>query len=92
MLWDQIEERIKGFEYATQPDRLAVLSTGDMAFCGNHRLHILTPSANGWACNCETYWRFLLLGGWCRHTVAVERILAAMDAHAAWVCQAEWVQ
>jgi len=92
MLWDQIEERIKGWEYATQPERLAIQNNGTLRFCGNHRFHTLTLSVDGWTCDCEAFRRFLSLGGWCRHTLAAGRILIAVDAGTALVCQAELVQ
>ena len=92
MWWDQIKEWVKGWKYATQPERLAIRNDGALVFHGNHRFHTLTPSANGWICDCETFWRFLPLGGWCRHTRAAGRILMAVDAGTALVCQAELVQ
>ncbi len=92
MLWDQIEERIKGFEYAAQPGRITILGNGDIMFDGKHRPHLITWTRRGWCCDCDTYWRFLPLGGWCRHIIAVERILTAVDEGTALVCRAETVQ
>ena len=89
MWWDQVEERIKGWEYATQPERLAIQGNGALLFRGNHRIHTLTPCETGWTCDCETSRRFLCVGGWCRHTLAAARILTALDAGTALVCQAE---
>ena len=91
MLWDQVEERIKGFIYAAQPDRLTIENGGNLIFQGNHRPHLIMPTANGWICDCETFWRFLPLGGWCRHMWAAERILTALNSGTAQVCQAETV-
>lgn len=91
MLWDQVEERIKGLAYAAQSERLLILGHGYLVFRGHHRDHLLTPTTDGWTCDCETFWRFLPLGGWCRHILAAEHILTALDSSTAQACQAEVV-
>jgi len=92
VLFDQLEERIKGFAYAAQPERLTILDNGYLVFSGHHRDHLLALTADGWTCDCETFWRFLPLGGWCRHILATQHILTALDSGTARVCQAENVQ
>jgi hypothetical protein len=92
MWWEQICERIKGWGYAAQPERLAIRDDGTFVFHGNHRSHILTLSVDGWICDCETFRRLSPLGGWCRHNLAAVRILTAIDEGTALVCQAELIQ
>lgn len=91
MLWDQLMEWIKGFYYAARPKRLMIQRNGILIFRGHHRVHVITPSTDGLICDCETFWRFLPWGGWCRHTVAIQRILTAVDAGTAMVCEGELV-
>jgi hypothetical protein len=89
MLWDQVIEWFKGLVYATQPGRLVMQRNGDLIFCGHRGLHAIVWSAYGLTCDCETFWRFLPLGGWCRHIFAAVRILTAVDEGTALVCEAE---
>lgn len=87
MYWNAYDERIKGFTYAEEPHRLRIITPNLMVFDGRHSLHfLLFVEGRGWACDCEAYWRNCVLpyGGWCRHTIAAERILAS-QALEAWL-------
>jgi SWIM zinc finger len=92
MLSEYIEEWVKGFRYSGQPERLVILASGRISFKGNHKSHILMATANGLTCDCDAFQRFLPLGGWCRHTIAVNRILTALDTGKAVVVTAESIQ
>jgi hypothetical protein len=82
MFWDTIEERIKGFAYATEPQRLLLVAEDQAIFEGGHESHILLCVDGTWTCDCKAYAASCRLpgGDWCRHTVALERILAALAA------------
>ncbi len=77
MLSDQIEERIKGLAYAHEPGRVILFDGERATFHGRHSVHTLRLYADGWLCDCGM-WSALQHAygtGWCRHTLAVERIL-----------------
>lgn len=82
MYWDAYDERIKGFVYAEQPHRLRQIAPDLFVFEGRHSWHLLRFDNSRWVCYCDAYWRHCVLpyGGWCRHTVAAERILATYIA------------
>ena len=72
-----IDERVKGFQYAQQPDRLQHINENAVSFLGNHSLHTLCRTESGWKCNCNKY---QLVAGcnyeppFCAHVIAVERL------------------
>jgi len=77
MLSDQIEERLKGFAYAHEPGRVIVFDEAHATFHGRHSVHTLRLYAGGWRCDCRM-WHALQHAygtGWCRHSLALERIL-----------------
>jgi hypothetical protein len=82
MYWDTIEERIKGFAYAKEPQRLYLVTANQAIFEGRHEMHILLYVNGVWTCDCAAYESLKALPGdsWCRHTIAVERILEALEA------------
>ncbi len=84
MYWDIIEERIKGFDYAKEPQRLCLNVANQATFEGRHKIHILSHVNDVWTCKCFAYQSLKVLPGnsWCRHTIAVERILNALEASA----------
>lgn len=78
-MWsDLIDERVKGFRYADEPHRFRMLSTENFLFEGHHSQHHLLLEEGVWVCDCNAYQRTGILrgGNWCRHTIALERILA----------------
>ena len=79
MYWDKVDERIKGFAYAAEPKRLLSVATNEAILKGEHERHILLRTNGTWACDCSVYQTHSVLseGGWCRHTIATERILTA---------------
>lgn len=93
MYWDMYDERIKGFDYAREPHRLRVIASDLVALEGHHSWHFLELADGcGWVCDCHTYWKNCEIpyGGWCRHTIAVERILSVQAVEAcvpALVCE-----
>ena len=80
MFWDAIEERIKGLTYATEPHRLLLVAENQVIFEGRQEKHILLYVDGSWTCDCRAYWALCVLpgGGWCRHSIAAERILDAL--------------
>jgi hypothetical protein len=82
MIWDLTEERIKGFEYANEPERLQVPEPKHWVFEGRHTNHDIRVTPAGLVCDCAAFWRSCEIpyGGWCRHTIAAERILERRSA------------
>ncbi|HIE37811.1 MAG TPA: hypothetical protein EYH30_09285 [Anaerolineales bacterium] len=80
MTWYLDRERIKGLAYAREPHRLQRVAPTRFIFEGHHSRHRLTLAGVGLVCkDCAVYWSTCILpyGGWCRHTIAAERILVA---------------
>lgn len=77
MIYELLHMRLKGFAYATEPERMQVVSEGQIVFLGNHRQHRLVLDDERWHCNCERYAPTAVLswGPVCEHVIAVERIL-----------------
>ena len=74
-----IDERIKGFAYALEPDRLKRLSERQVEFNGRHETHILHLNGCGWECDCAKY-GLIARGGctpYCAHVIAAEKLLRA---------------
>jgi hypothetical protein len=91
MLSDQFEETVKGILYAQEPERLIVADDYRAILSGHHRNHVLIIVDGEWHCGCSA-WQTQFLGrgtGWCRHTIAVIRILAALHARNAALPQVE---
>jgi hypothetical protein len=91
MLSDQFEETMKGIMYSREPRRLVAADDCRAILNGHHRNHVLVFIDDEWHCECSA-WRTQFLGrgtGWCRHTIAVTRILAAVQNETAVVRQAE---
>ncbi len=94
MLSDLTEERIKGILYAQETQRLIIADDRRAILSGHHRNHVLVSVDGEWNCQC-TAWQAQFLGrgsGWCRHTIAVERILTALHSGKVTVQQAEMVR
>jgi hypothetical protein len=79
MYWDMIDERIKGFTYAHQSERLISLKHREVIFAGKEHLHTLVNIEGTWHCDCAAYAESYKTSKkpWCRHTIALERILAS---------------
>ena len=80
MFWDTTEECVKGFAYATEPKRLLQVVEDQAIFEGRHVMHTLARVNGGtWTCDCAAYrLRSSYISsssGWCRHVIALERIL-----------------
>ncbi len=91
MFSDQYEETLKGIMYSQEPQRLSALPGCRATLNGHHRNHELVLVDGEWHCGCSA-WHTQFLGrgtGWCRHTIAVTRILAAAQSGIALVHQAE---
>jgi hypothetical protein len=77
MLSDQYEERIKGIIYSHEPDRVILFDQNRATFRGRNDVYNLRLESDDWKCNCDM-WGWLPHGDgprWCRHTLALERIL-----------------
>lgn len=72
--------RLKGFTYATEPERMQLVADGLISFRGNHRQHQLAWVEDCWRCDCERFEPTAVLhyGPFCEHVIAVERILNQM--------------
>lgn len=82
MLSDQNEERIKGFVYAHEPDRVILFGQNRAPFRGRNGVYTLKFVSGEWECNCEM-WGWLPHGDgprWCRHTIALERLLSEAES------------
>ena len=90
MFSDTLEERIKGILYSREPWRLIAIDGYLAVFLGKHRKHIILFVDGECQCNCAA-WRQAVIGhgGWCRHTIACQRILAALKEGKTTVYQAE---
>ncbi len=91
MLSDQFEEIMKGIMYSQEPQRLIAADNCRAILNGHHRNHVLVFVGGEWHCSCDA-WQTQYLGrgtGWCRHTIAVTRILTAAKNGTALVPQAE---
>ena len=88
-------ERLWGFIYSRDARRLWWTDNShQVIFRGNHELHILLFTEGVWQCDCETYENRTAAerSAWCRHSIAIQRILTAIGAGTALVCQAELVR
>lgn len=80
-----IDERIKGFEYARESERVTVIDEQQIWFNGRHAIHMLVQIDSEWTCDCA---KFALMARpglvpFCAHIIAVERVLAAEKATSA---------
>ena len=76
MFSDNIEERIKGWDYAAEPKRLWQINDHAAIFHGKHQDHMLIFVNEIWQCDCVA-WEARDEAGlapWCRHTIALEYI------------------
>ena len=91
MISDIFEERIKGIRYSKEPWRPILLNNSQAIFRGRHQNHTLLFVNGAWQCDCDAWKRLSAaqLGTWCRHTIALQRILIALNNGTALVCQAE---
>lgn len=72
------DERIQGFHYASEPDRLQQVSEDRVRFTGRHSIHTLTHTDEHWQCDCASYQRRDAAHCeplFCAHVIAVERLL-----------------
>jgi hypothetical protein len=77
MFSDQIDERIKGIAYSHEPDRVILFGQNRATFRGRNGVYALKYMSGEWECNCNM-WGWLPHGDglrWCRHTMALERML-----------------
>lgn len=77
MLSDQYDERIKGIIYSHEPQRVILFDQSQAIFRGNNDVYTLSRLADEWRCNCAMWGRLPRVNGlrWCRHTLALERML-----------------
>jgi hypothetical protein len=91
MFSDQSEETMKGIMCSQEPQRLIVIDECREILNGHHRNYVLVFIGGEWHCGCSA-WQAQFLGrgiGWCRHTIALTRILAAACRGMVVVHQAE---
>jgi hypothetical protein len=81
MLSDQNEERIKGFIYSHEPDRVILFGQNRATFRGRNGVYALKFVSDEWECNCNMWGRLPHSDGpcWCRHTLALERMLSEVQ-------------
>jgi len=87
-------EIIMGVLYSKEPKRFNLLNNRQAIVKGNHQNHILLSIDGVWQCDCEAWERRASaeLYPWCRHTMALQRILTAINDGTALVCRGELVQ
>lgn len=77
MFFDAIEQYIKGKAYAQEPWRLVRVDAEHALFQGNHNIHLLTKTCQGWGCNCDAYNARVAAGlkPLCAHAQAADHLL-----------------
>jgi hypothetical protein len=88
------KEGLQGILYSREPWRLHLIGGYQAIFQGRHANHALQLIDGLWQCDCAAWHRCVVISGEgsCRHTIALLRILTAMDEGTALVCQAELIQ
>ena len=77
-----IDERVKGIQYAQQPEFVQIVNKTEVRFVGSHVPHTLIRTAQGWECDCD---KFNLIANsnypspYCAHVIAVERFIECTD-------------
>ncbi len=72
------DERIKGFQFAQQPERIERLSATEVRFTGDGVQHMLSRLNGSWACSCRSFGRIASSGypvAYCAHVIAVEKLV-----------------
>ncbi len=90
---NELREQIQGFLYSQEPWRLLTIDDRRAIISGHHRNHVLVFVDGEWNCACAAWWtHFIGRGtGWCRHTVALTRILDSMRKGKALIHQVETI-
>lgn len=80
---DLQDERIKGFNYATEPDRILVIGHDVVKFRGHQQQYLLRHVESEWICNCTRFQEIRSAGyaPFCRHVIGTERILEAQTSN-----------
>ncbi len=77
---NELREQIQGLLYSQEPWRLITIDSCHAVLYGCNCNHVLVFVGGEWNCRCSA-WQAQFLGrgtGWCRHTVALLRILDSM--------------
>jgi hypothetical protein len=73
MLSSHIGKLEKAIRYASEPERV-IFNEFRVTLEGDHRHHAIGYHAGEWSCDCESFHP----GGYCSHTMTMERILRSM--------------